>query len=164
MPRHTVLNRPGFSTTPVTEAPIFVFQNVGNRFGFTVSEVSGTMTWSVNGGPLRSLDYANSGYVGGAIAAGDLCFHRPDVFNTPGWIQSGDVITLWAGTLTTSGSFAFVPPATTEDSTFLVDNYGSRISADGMSTVPQPSTDALMAAGLAGLGVVARRRRRALVA
>lgn len=89
----------------------------------------------------------------------DLYFYGPDLFNEPGWLQAGDVVTLWAGTLTTMDSFAFAPPTGVEFSTFLFDNWPNlnRISADGVSTVPEPSALGLVALALASLALTRRR-------
>ena len=54
----------------------------------------------------------------------------------------------------TAGGFAYA----------TVDNLVLSASVSPGTTVPEPSTYALMAAGLAALGAVSRRRRRALVA
>ena len=151
------------TASPTDWAPFFVFQNVGDPFGATWPSVSGTMTWSVNSGPLRSLTLVNSGLDRGSFTVNDLYFFGPDALQYS-WLQSGDVITLYAGTLTTNDAFAFLPPTATQFTTLLLETKGARISTDGVTTVPEPSTYALMAAGLAAVGFVSRRRHRALVA
>jgi hypothetical protein len=71
--------------------------------------------------------------------------------------DAGDGLSVIEGFASYSGS-AFDSALITSDVAYLaIDNVS-------VSTVPEPMTVSLMAAGLAGLGFVSRRRRRALVA
>lgn len=65
------------TVSPTDFAPFFVFQDVGNILGTTWHDASGTMTRSVNGGPLRSLTKASTGLDRGRLfTAKDLYFKQ----------------------------------------------------------------------------------------
>ena len=155
------------TTAPTATGPLFVFKGVGDVFLLSEDEfdvpVSGTMTYSVNGGPMLTLDFANSGFEQGDVLPADMVFGGPAIYDTDpvGWLKVGDVDRLLSGTLTTTGTFLSALPADADFSTFMVDNYLNRISDYGVSVtaVPEPETYALMLAGLAVVGAAARRRK-----
>jgi len=159
------LNQPveyTITTTPTFPAPEFVFRD----FGFLFSEesansVSGTMTYSVNGGSPLKLDKVSSHYynVGGDVRS-LLYFWGPNLVDPAGWLHAGDVVTIWSGELTTTDPVALAPPSNGDFSTFMSEFQGV-ISTDGVtvSPVPEPETYALMLAGLAVVGAAAKRRR-----
>jgi len=160
------LNQPveyTITATPTVYAPIFAFRGVGDLFAATWPAVSGTMTYSVNGGSPLTLDTVNSGIVNTDVLATDLYFYGPNLYDAVGWLVAGDVVTLWSGQLTTTDSFGFAPPMGGEFSTFIFESWPNlnRISTDGVSVspVPEPETYALMLAGLAVVGAAARRRK-----
>jgi hypothetical protein len=93
---------------------------------------------------------------------------------------SSGVVAMGAGMISDHLSFAPVYASGTDDFTFqfrlksygamfvyressIIEITGKQISEVPPLVAPEPSTYALMAAGLSGLGVVARRRRRSLV-
>ncbi len=123
-----------------SNAPFFIFKNVGNPLGGQTS-VSGSISFSINGGPAQTIMSENSGAAIGNISTNDLFFFGP--FSALG---IGNVITLTAGTITTNTSVAGAPPAGGSFTTFLTDANGVQVSTTGIA-VPEPTTWALLGLG-----------------
>ncbi len=138
--------------TPVGGAPFFVFENVGNDFAGGLP-VTGSLTYTINGGAAQSLLVATSGSNSNAVTPGDLLLYGA----LPG-VALTDAVTLNAGTLTTTDTFAGPPPAGGPFTAFLADSQGNAISLT--NPVPEPSTWALVAVGLAILAAARVRSRR----
>ncbi len=138
-------------------APSFDFQGVGN-FG-DAGSVNGNITYTIDGGSAQAIGLLRSGFSGGSLATTDAY-----IFGLLGGVAVGDLVVLNAGTLTTPGNFAGVPPASGSFQTFLIDGNGNKLDAvNGVSVVPEPSTWALLlgvGAGLLGLGTSRHRRVR----
>ena len=147
-------------TTAVTagSGPVFLFENVGDVFTFDTAG-TGTLAFTLNAGTPQSLPFSRSDYTGGVQVPTDL--EIASLSYDP-VLAVGDVVTLQAGSLTTSYDFAGAPPASASYPTFIADFYGDRLTAlDGVSAVPEPSTWALLAAGTGLLGLTLRRARLA---
>lgn len=130
----------------------------GNKFdfvefsipGFTsLSEgsIAGTFGFTTNGGALTTFEAANG-------TSGTLL-----LFTLSSTWTVGDLVTLHAGSFTTSANYAGSLPADGSYSAMLVDNNLNAIAT--VSAVPEPSTYAALF-GLSALGVAAvvRQRRR----
>ncbi len=134
--------------------PLFVFVGTGHTF-MSFQSVLSTMTYSVNGAGSFPLSWVTSGITYGApLTENDTYFG--------GYFQSlaiGDIVRLNAGTFTTVDPFAAAAPASGQFQTYIVDSRADIRSGFGVTTVPEPGTTALVAAGL--LGIVALRRWRA---
>jgi hypothetical protein len=141
-------------TYTVTSGPgsaLFDFKAAGNVFGASVN-VSGTMTYSVNGGAPITINVANTGTSAGSIAANDLLlFHNP----APG-VNVGDTIVLSAGSVTTAINIPAAAPINGSYSAILVNSNGDQI---GTGVVPEPASISMLALG--GLALLARRRHTA---
>jgi hypothetical protein len=109
------------------DAPVFVFAGVGNIFSNSFPSATGSMAFSINGGALNPMTTVNSGVASFDVVANDLY-----VFGAVPGVAVDDVVTLMAGTLTTSGSFAGLAPTNGSFTSFLVNGSGNRISTNGV--------------------------------
>jgi hypothetical protein len=142
------------TTSPV--APFFIFQGVGDLFLTDTPSVTGTVTFSINGGAAQTIDIIGSGVTGGSLAADDVY-----IFGSSPGVTTGDTVFLTAGAITTTTNIAAAAPANGAFDTFIVEGGGGdKISTLGSSSsaAPEPGTLALLALGTA-LGIVARRRK-----
>lgn len=143
------------TTTPTRSSPFFLFQGTGN-FLSDEANASGTLTFTVNGGATQSFSRFGTGESLGTVTPTDAvaCGGFPGV-------TLGSVVVLNAGSITTNNTFAGAPPANGAYQMFLYDNgSGARLNAAGGTTVPEPSTWALLLAGAGLTGLMVRRRAR----
>jgi len=127
----------------------FVMQGVGNETSGSVSGVTGSLTYSVDGGSNQSLASIRSGFSLNDMGPNDLFFwgYAP--------VSTGDTVVLNAGTLITTNSIAAAPPTNGPVNMILTDGTGSLVGTQ----VPEVSTTLLC--GLGALGLLRRRRRLA---
>lgn len=110
--------------------PFFDFVGVGNMLGFG-QPVTGTISYSVNGGAAQAISFEESGFVGGNVAAADHTFYG--LF--PG-LPSGSTVVLSLGSITTNNSIAGAAPTNGSYTTFITDGNGFRCSTDGVAIIP----------------------------
>ncbi|MEJ7701592.1 MAG: carboxypeptidase-like regulatory domain-containing protein [Pyrinomonadaceae bacterium] len=112
--------------------PLFLFDEAGNPFGGTLTNFTGSITYSVNGGTAQSITRGNSGTTSGDRTPNDI-------FVTGATLQQLNVasrIVLSAGTITTTGNVAAAPPANGNFTTFITNNVSTRCSTNGVSALP----------------------------
>lgn len=134
---------------PEDNFPIFVIDEATTGTPFD-SNVTGTMTFSINDGDLQSFIYLSGGVNAADLTANDIYFYRGELL-----LEEGDTITLHAGYLTTASAVNAVPAGGSSFESFMINNMGTRITGDA---VPEPSAAALL--GLGAAGFVLRRRRK----
>jgi hypothetical protein len=120
---------------------------------------SGTLGYSVNGGPTQFLNYTFDARITiNAITPADVVLDNTSSANA---VPNGTVV-LSSGTFTTNDNFSPAAPANRNYTTFIVDGAGDRISSNGVSnlvTAPEPASAALALPLALGLMTVSRRRK-----
>ena len=115
-----------------SSGPIFVFDEAGNPFSGTGPLVSGSIAYSINNGTSQSITNANSGVAVNDVTANDLFIYG----NLANNLAVGSTVILSAGTVTTTGIIAAVPPSAGSFTTFLTNDSGVRCSGDGVAFGP----------------------------
>lgn len=144
---YTVLTSAGTS-------PIFLFDGVGNVFGGGGDAVTGSITYTINGGSPQTINLMASGVTAGSIAPDDLYFYGAFL-----GVTAGDVVILNAGSVTTNGNVAGAAPLGGAYNTFIIDgSNGNQVSGPG-TAVPEPEAIALAVFGGIVALLVSRKRR-----
>jgi hypothetical protein len=97
----------------VSDGPIFIFDETGNPFSIGTQFVTGTISFSINGGAAQAIIRARSGASVNNISANDIYIYDAQ----PG-APSGSTVVLSAGTLRTNNNVAGAPPASGSFTTF----------------------------------------------
>ena len=155
------------ATAASSSGVLFDFQGAGNTGNFNGTSFT-SLTFQVNGGTTRTVNGAINSVNVGNEAGTDLIAYSSAFPN----VATGDVVTLFSGTIITSSSVTGAPPANGAYTTFLTTNNtsgsngpGARISSNGIAgaaSAPEPGSIALLAlAGMPSVGMIARRRQKA---
>jgi hypothetical protein len=119
----------------VSDGPIFIFDETGNPFSIGTQFVTGTISFSINGGAAQAIIRARSGATVNNISANDIYIYDAQ----PG-APSGSTVVLSAGTLRTNNNVAGAPPASGSFTTFITNGTGVRCSTNGVATVTTASS------------------------
>jgi hypothetical protein len=159
-----------YTLTAPGNGPFFIIDGAGNTYFGNGFYLSGSITFSIDGGPPLVVESVSSGATASNVTRDDH-YYLPVPQGPPNpsaqyhQVSAGSTITLSAGTLTTTGSpsLGYIPgpiPTSGLYETFLVDfPSGTRISTFGVS-VPEPASISLLAAGAFALAARRPRLRR----
>jgi hypothetical protein len=117
-----------FTLTQTGGLPAILFLIKGTNSAGVGGAVTGTTTFTVNAGAPVTLADLSSNYTNNDCVPGDLYFYSIPLV-TP---AVGDVVVLGAGTIITTNNIALPAPASGSYTMFVMDNYGERISGDGL--------------------------------
>jgi hypothetical protein len=111
----------------------FVFLGVGNFIGGSAG-VSGTLSYTTNGGGLLAIDRAGT-FPLGVVTANDMSLFKN---SSPG-VNLGDVLVLSSGSVTTSANISAAAPPSGLYSAIFVDINGTQLGVG--TAVPAPFGD-----------------------
>lgn len=140
-----------------SESPFFIFEDVGNPFNDAGAFVSGSISFTVDGGPSQEIDVVNSGVSAGVVDGNDLYFYSTAADTV---FSVGDVVSL-SGSWTTNEDVTSAAPASGEYVTFITDGNGNLLTANGTSGVPDVGSSIAMLA-FAAAALIGLRRKIAL--
>jgi len=140
-------------TTGGDLSPVLIFQGVGDLLHGAGFEVTGNITFTINGGDAQSFNSAGSGFEGGAFQATDLYF-----YGDFGSLVVGDTVVVSSGTLATLSDVNAIAPDNGLYSAILADAGSSNQISDGLGPVPEPATWAT--AALVAITLLWKGRRR----
>ena len=155
----TLANPVSYTLTANANQLLFVFSGVGDFIGQSSRSLTGSVSYTINGGPARNIQFIQSGFAFGSLAPNDaFIFDNPFVS-----ASAGDAVVLTGGMLTTDTAFTGTAPAGGTFQTFIArSSDGSRVSAVAVAA-PEPGSLSLLGMGLvSGLGMAGtvRRKRR----
>jgi hypothetical protein len=122
-------------------APSFVFDGVGNVFEDMLPAATGSITFTINGGSPHPIFRINSGVTAGIATADDVY-----VYGMLLPLNVGDLVTLTAGTLTTTTDVALPAPGDGTFNTIITDGFGMPLSTTGVA-IPEPGIGILTVIG-----------------
>ncbi|HEX8287106.1 MAG TPA: VCBS repeat-containing protein, partial [Pyrinomonadaceae bacterium] len=117
-----------------TNGPIFVFDGAGSFPSVGGDQVvSGTMSFSINGGSAQLINKTGSNSSAGVLTPNDIYALRNPLVP----ISNGDVVVLNAGSYTTANNISGPPPANGSFPTFITNaGLAAGCSANGVSSLP----------------------------